>query len=71
VAKRDSTGSVIERLCARALLFLGDDRGATAIEYGIIVAGISVAIISALTVVGSEVGSTFSGIATAVDNAIP
>lgn len=45
--------SVIER-------FLADESGATAIEYGLIGAGIFLAIISALTQVGSGLESTFT-----------
>jgi pilus assembly protein Flp/PilA len=41
-----------------------NNEGATAIEYGLIVALIAVAIISALQVVGSNLSSTFHGVAT-------
>ncbi len=44
--------NVIER-------FLADRSGTTAIEYGLIGAGIFLAIISALTQVGSGLNSTF------------
>ena len=46
--------------------FLRDESGATAIEYGLIAAGISVAII---TVVKS-VGTNLSGVFTSVQNAL-
>jgi pilus assembly protein Flp/PilA len=46
--------------------FLRDDRGATAIEYGLIAAGISVAIIATVAGLGTKLKSTF----TAVDNAL-
>lgn len=51
-------------------LFRGNKSGATAIEYGLIAAGISVAIIGALTLVGSEVKDTFTTIANAVDTSV-
>ena len=51
-------------------LFRRNRSGATAIEYGLVAAGISVAIIGALTLVGSEIQSTFTTIAAAVDNAV-
>ena len=40
--------------------FLRDQSGATAIEYGLIAAGISVAIIAMVQGVGSKLVSTFS-----------
>ena len=39
--------------------FLRDESGATAIEYGLIAAGISVAIITVVTNVGSKLVTTF------------
>jgi pilus assembly protein Flp/PilA len=45
-----------------ANLFL-DDAGATAIEYGLIAALISVAIIAAATTVGTNLGTTFTTVA--------
>ena len=46
--------------------FLREDSGATAIEYGLIAAGISVAII----VVVQGVGTNLSGVFTSVQNAL-
>jgi pilus assembly protein Flp/PilA len=40
--------------------FLKDESGATAIEYGLIAALISVAAIAAMTSVGTKLSSTFS-----------
>ena len=42
--------------------FLLDESGATAIEYGLIAAGISVAIIAAVNALGSGLQTTFSAI---------
>jgi pilus assembly protein Flp/PilA len=42
--------------------FLRDERGATAIEYGLIAAGISVAIIVAVNSLGSNLNSTFANV---------
>jgi pilus assembly protein Flp/PilA len=42
--------------------FLADDSGATAIEYGLIAAGISIAIVSAVKGVGTKLNTTFSSI---------
>lgn len=43
--------------------FWNDERGATAIEYGLIAALISVAIISAATTLGTNVNATFRKVA--------
>ena len=42
--------------------FMKDDSGATAIEYGLIAAGISVAIIAVVNGLGTKLNTTFSGI---------
>jgi pilus assembly protein Flp/PilA len=42
--------------------FLNDDSGATAIEYGLIAAGISVAIIAVVNGLGTKLNTTFSSI---------
>jgi len=52
------------RLFASKLL--RDETGATAIEYGLIAALISVVIIAAVTLVGSNLSSVFNAIATAL-----
>jgi pilus assembly protein Flp/PilA len=42
------------------LRFINDERGATAIEYGLIAALISVAIIGAATTLGTKLSSNFN-----------
>jgi pilus assembly protein Flp/PilA len=44
--------------------FLNDDGGATAIEYGLIAAGIAVAIITAVNTLGTNLNTTFTSIST-------
>jgi pilus assembly protein Flp/PilA len=44
------------------LRFLNDDSGATAIEYGLIAAGISIAIIAVVNTIGSNLNTTFTSI---------
>jgi pilus assembly protein Flp/PilA len=44
------------------LRFLNEDSGATAIEYGLIAAGISVAIIAVVNGLGTNLNTTFSSI---------
>ena len=46
--------------------FLKDENGATAIEYGLIAALISVVIIGAATAVGTSLSTTFNSVATAL-----
>jgi len=43
--------------------FAQDESGATAIEYGLIAALIAVAIIAAVTALGTKISSVFTGIA--------
>ena len=42
--------------------FLGDDSGATAIEYGLIAAGIALAIIVAVNTLGTTISNEFGNI---------
>jgi pilus assembly protein Flp/PilA len=44
--------------------FMKDDSGATAIEYGLIAAGISVAIIAVVNGLGTKLNTAFSSIST-------
>ena len=46
--------------------FLRDDSGATAIEYGLIAAGISIAIIAAVNSLGTALSGKFTTITTAL-----
>jgi pilus assembly protein Flp/PilA len=46
--------------------FMKDESGATAIEYGLIAALISVAIITAVTTLGTNLSGTFTKVATTV-----
>jgi pilus assembly protein Flp/PilA len=46
--------------------FARDESGATAIEYGLIAAGISVAIITVVGTMGSKLNTTFTSIKTAL-----
>ncbi len=50
--------------------FCGDESGATAIEYGLIAALISVAIIGAVTSVGDSLQNIFTEVSNELDGAI-
>jgi pilus assembly protein Flp/PilA len=47
--------------------FLNDESGATAIEYGLIAAGISVAIIAVVQGLGTKLNSTFTTVKNALN----
>jgi pilus assembly protein Flp/PilA len=49
---------------ARVVEFLKDDSGATAIEYGLIAAGISIVIVVAVNSIGSTLNTTFTSVST-------
>jgi pilus assembly protein Flp/PilA len=49
--------------------FLKNESGATAIEYGLIAALISVTIIGAVTIVGTQLNATFTAVGTALTGA--
>ena len=46
--------------------FVADESGATAIEYGLIAAGIAIAIITAVNGVGSQLSTNFTAISTSL-----
>ena len=46
--------------------FLSNEKGATAIEYGLIAAGISLAIIAAVTGLGSNLNAKFTSLNTSL-----
>ncbi len=50
----------------RIKAFLRDDEGATAIEYGLIAAGIAVAIIAVVQGLGTNLSNTFSSVSSAL-----
>ena len=50
----------------KLLRFLKDNSGATAIEYGLIAAGIAVVIIVAVNAAGTAVQGTFNSVANAL-----
>ncbi len=52
------------------MLFLKDDSGATAIEYGLIAALVSVAAIGALTAMGDSLSTLFDTVSTALSTAV-
>jgi pilus assembly protein Flp/PilA len=51
------------------IALLRDESGVTAVEYGLIVAGISLAIVAALQTLGTELKTTFSSASSGLANA--
>ena len=49
---------------SKFVAFLKNESGATAIEYGLIAAGISVAIIAVVNSLGTQLNATFTSIST-------
>ena len=55
-----------ERVMRLVQKFLADDSAATAIEYGLIAAGIAVAIIAVVQGLGTQLNTTFSSVSSAL-----
>jgi pilus assembly protein Flp/PilA len=51
--------------------FVKDESGATAIEYALIAAGISIVIVTAVNLVGTSLNGTFNTVATLLAPAAP
>jgi len=56
-----------EKTMLKFLKLIKNEKGATAIEYGLIAALIAVAAIGAMTSVGSKLGETFNNVSDALD----
>ena len=57
---------IIACITNRILALSSDGRGATAIEYGLIAAGIAVVIIAAVSLTGNSLNGVFTNISTAI-----
>ena len=53
-------------MLARIRKLVGDDRGATAVEYGLMVALIAIVIIGSVTLVGVNLNALFAAVAAAL-----
>jgi len=54
------------KIAAKVQTLLNKERGATAVEYGLMVALIAVVIIAAVTLLGQNLSTTFDNVATSV-----
>jgi len=59
-------GATLEIAMSKLVRFAKDESGATAIEYGLIAAGISVAIIAVVQGLGTNLKTTFGTVQTAL-----
>ena len=67
VARRELPEATVEATLQRTLnKFFADESGATAIEYGLIAAGIALAIIAVVNGLGSNLNGMFTSINTAL-----
>lgn len=57
------------KLIAKLQAYANDESGATAIEYGLIAGGISLAIVASVFAFGDDLQGVFETIGTAMDNA--
>jgi pilus assembly protein Flp/PilA len=55
------------RTMAKLVAFLRNESGATAIEYGLIAAGVSIAIVAAVQLLGTTVETTFNSVSSALN----
>lgn len=62
------TFKIRRHVCGMKIIrkFLADESGATAIEYGLIAAGLALAIISAVQGVGSKLSTNFGKVSTSL-----
>lgn len=54
-----------------AKLHLAADRGATAVEYGLLVALIAAVIIGVVVLLGGQINNAFTSVTTELGNAVP
>jgi pilus assembly protein Flp/PilA len=66
--KLPPAGQLVQEQSMRTSIsqFIRDESGATAIEYGLIAAGIAVAIIATVQALGTNLNATFSSVSTAL-----
>ncbi len=57
-------------MLTKLMVFLKDDSGATAIEYGLIAALVSVAAITALSAMGDSLVTIFENVSSSLDGAV-
>ena len=51
-------------LLARSMAFIRNEEGASAVEYGLLIAGIAVAVMTAIYTIGTNLNTKFNSVAT-------
>ena len=51
---------------AKTMAFIRDQEGASAVEYGLLVAGIAVAVMAAIYTIGTNLNTKFNSVATKI-----
>ena len=64
--RSDSVGTMELKMMNLVVRFVRDETGATAIEYGLIAAGISVSIIAVIQGIGARLNTTFTSVQSAI-----
>jgi pilus assembly protein Flp/PilA len=54
----------MKNLLAKAQAFIRDEEGASAVEYGLLIAGIAVAVMGAIYTLGTNLNTKFNSVAT-------
>jgi pilus assembly protein Flp/PilA len=54
----------MKNLLAKAQAFINDEEGASAVEYGLLIAGIAVAVMTAIYSIGTNLSTKFDSVAT-------
>ena len=67
IPRRVTLNGEASSMIAKMKLFLIDDNGATAIEYGLIAAGIAVAIITVIPAIGGKLNTAFGKVSNALN----
>jgi pilus assembly protein Flp/PilA len=54
----------MQNLLAKVQAFINDEEGASAVEYGLLIAGIAVAVMGAIYSIGTNLNTKFNSVAT-------
>jgi pilus assembly protein Flp/PilA len=54
----------MKNLLAKVQAFINDEEGASAVEYGLLIAGIAVAVMGAIYSIGTNLNTKFNSVAT-------
>jgi pilus assembly protein Flp/PilA len=65
----NNSSTTLDGVMYKVIEFARDESGATAIEYGLIAALVSVAAIGAMTSLGNSLGDIFTEVSSELDNA--